>query len=345
MSENQSQEQQTSGIAAFRPKPKLCIVVPAFNEADNLPVLVERITKALTGIESWQLLVVDDGSTDSTLEVMRRLAAENSSIKYLSFSRNFGHQAGLKAGLVHADADAEVLVTMDADLQHPPELIPSMLEQWRAGYPVVNMIRRETTRPGLKSLTSRWFYRLLGSISDVKISEGSSDFRLLDKSVLDVLRRLPEQSVFLRGIIPWTGFRHRDIYYEPDARNAGSTKFTLPRMMGLALAGVTSSSIKPLRLSTYLGVITSGAAMVYAIYALFIKFFAGTAVSGWTSLLIGIMLLGGVQLMMLGIIGEYVGQVLAETRGRPRYIVRETNVGELDQPHDSASARRADATE
>lgn len=326
MSEGVQVDQRFQIVDASR-QPKLAIVVPAYNEAANIPLLVERLFHALNGFESWQLVLVDDGSTDSTLEAIKATAAGRESIKYISFARNFGHQAGLMAGLVHTDPNADVVITMDADLQHPPELIPAMVDQWRTGYPVVNMIRREE-ESGFKTLSSKWFYRFLNSISDIEIREGSSDFRLLDKSVLKVLRDLPETSVFLRGIIPWTGFRQKDMPYQPDDRRSGETKFTLLRMMRLALTGVTSSSLKPLRLSTYLGVITSGAAMMYAMYALFVKFVAGTAVSGWTSLLIGMMLLGGVQLMMLGIIGEYVGRVLAETRGRPNYVIRETNLGD-----------------
>lgn len=300
---------------------KISVVVPAYNEADNLPLLKDRLERALEPYDDYEIIVVDDGSQDDSLAVLRNFAAQDERIRYVSLSRNFGHQNALKAGLDRAGGDC--VITMDADLQHPPEHIAAMVARWTAGFEVVNMVRRDDNTPFFKRLTSRLFYRLVNAISDFEIRPGAADFRLLDRRVLDALAALEERTLFLRGTLPWLGFRQCDIDYMPDARAKGSSKYNFRRMAMLALDGITSSSIRPLRLSTVLGVVMAGLALIYATYAVIMKIYVGSVISGWASLLIGIMTFGGVQLIMLGILGEYLGKVLLEVKGRPNYIVRE----------------------
>ena len=300
---------------------KISIVVPAFNEAENIPVLVDRLHGIMARYPDYEILVVDDGSRDRSLDVLRGLVDEDDRIRFLALSRNFGHQNALKAGLDHAQGDCVIM--LDADMQHPPELIPGMIERWSEGFEIVNMIRRDENTPAFKRVTAALFYRFVNAISDFKIRPGASDFRLLDRKVVDVLKWLSERTLFFRGLIPWLGFRHCDIEYTPAVRAHGRSKYDLGRMMLLALDGIISSSTRPLRLSTLLGLGMSALAMLYAVYAVTVKLAFGTAVSGWASLLIGVMLLGGVQLVMLGIVGEYIGRVLLEIKGRPPYIVRE----------------------
>ena len=301
--------------------PNISVVIPAYNEAENLPVLKQRLAGVLEPYGDFEVLFVDDGSRDRSIEILRSFNEADPRFAYVSLVRNFGHQNALKAGLDAALGDCVIM--LDADLQHPPELIPEMIERWRQGFEVVNMIRRDDGTSAFKRLTSRCFYRLVNAISDYQIRSGAADFRLLDRKVVDAVVGLGERTLFLRGLIPWLGFRHCDIDYVPDARLHGSSQYSLRRMLALAVDGITASSIRPLRLSTVLGVVMSTLAMLYVGYALAIKLFVGTAISGWTSLLVGVMLMGGVQLMILGILGEYLGKVLVEIKGRPNYIVRE----------------------
>lgn len=300
---------------------KISVVVPAYNEADNLPILKERLEAVLRAYGSYEILIVDDGSRDDTLAVLQRFATADARVRYLSLSRNFGHQNALKAGL--DNATGACVITLDADLQHPPEIIPDMVERWKAGFEVVNTVRRDRGSAPFKRATSWMFYYFVNFISDFEIRPGAADFRLLDRKVLVALSSLGDRTQFLRGAIPWLGFRQCEIEYTPDERACGEPKYDLKRMAGLAIDGITSSSIRPLRISTLLGIVMSVLAASYAAYALATKLVLGTAITGWTSLLIGMMLLGGVQLLMLGIIGEYLGKVLLEVKGRPPYVVRE----------------------
>lgn len=307
-------------------QPSVGVVIPLLNEVSSLSDLIAELEAVLEPYPDYQILFVDDGSTDESLSLLREMSARDPRIRYLSLTRNFGHQLALKSGLTRCEAD--VVISMDADLQHPPNQIPIMIDAWREGYNVVNMIRRAERTSFLKRLTSRFFYRLINAISDFEITPGSSDFRLLDREVVDLIRQMPERCVFLRGLIPWLGFRQVDIPFEPANRRHGEAKYRLTRMIRLALTGITSSSIRPLRLAFIIGATTSSAAGIYAIYALAIRIFYDAVISGWTSLLIGMMLLGGVQLLMLGVIGEYVGRVFLEVKNRPDTIVAETNLDE-----------------
>jgi glycosyltransferase involved in cell wall biosynthesis len=304
--------------------PSVSVVIPLFNESENLVRLIAALENALESSESYDILLVDDGSTDKSLETIRRLAEKNPQLRYISLTRNFGHQIALKIGLQHSVG--QVVISMDADLQHPPEEIPRMISAWRDGYKVVNMVRQLESASAFKRLTSSLFYRLVNSISDFEIVPGSSDFRLLDRSVVDVINTLPEHCVFLRGMIPWLGYKQTNLPFRPSERLHGDRKYRMFKMLQLAVTGITSSSIRPLRIATIIGVLTSTAAAVYAIYALIVKLVYGTAISGWTSLLIGMMLLGGVQLLMLGVVGEYVGRVFVEVKGRPNGIVADSKL-------------------
>jgi dolichol-phosphate mannosyltransferase len=301
------------------------VVAPAHNEAPNIPRLLERLEQVLQG-EDWELIVVDDGSTDDTLDVLKTLARSMPQVRYLSLTRNFGHQTALKAGLDHARGSC--VISLDADLQHPPEMIPEMLKQWRAGFEVVNMLRAEASVPWFKRVTSRFFYCLTNAVSDYRIEPGSSDFRLLDQRVVQVLRGIEERNLFLRGLIPWLGFRQTHLTYEPANRTAGASKYTFREMLSLAVLGLTSSSLRPLHISTLIGAVMSVLALLYAAYALWARFFTGSVITGWTSLLISILLIGGIQLIMLGIIGEYLGRSLTEIKSRPAYVLREHNLAE-----------------
>jgi dolichol-phosphate mannosyltransferase len=310
----------------LQPKPvtTISVVAPAYNEAQNVPRLLERLEQVLRDSEDWELIVVDDGSTDDTLSVIRELAALMPKLRYLSLTRNFGHQTALKAGLDHARGDC--VISLDADLQHPPEMIPEMIRHWRSGFEVVNMVRSDVNVPLSKRLTSRFFYGLTNAISDYRIEPGSSDFRLLDQRVVEALRGVEERNIFLRGLIPWLGFRQTNLVYAQEQRAGGTSKYGVTSMLRLALRGITSSSLRPLHIATFVGALMSLFAALYAIYALWIKFYAGTALQGWTSVLISVLLIGGIQLLMLGVLGEYLGRALTEVKGRPAYVLREHNL-------------------
>ena len=301
----------------------LSIVIPAHNEAQNIPRLLERLERVLRDREGWELIIVDDGSTDDTLSVIKKFASRTRQLRFLALTRNFGHQTALKAGLDHASGDC--VISLDADLQHPPELIPEMIRNWQSGYEVVNMIRMDANVPPLKRLTSRFFYWLSNAISDYRIEPGSSDFRLLDRRVVDVLRDIRERNLFLRGLIPWLGFRQVNLPYTQEARAGGESKYGIRGMVELALRGITSSSLRPLHIATVIGLLMSLFAAIYAVYALWVKLILGTAIAGWTSVLISILLIGGIQLLMLGVLGEYLGRTLTEAKGRPAYVLREHN--------------------
>ena len=302
----------------------LSIVVPAHNEAQNIARLLERLESVLRDREDWELIIVDDGSTDDTLSVIKQFASRTRQLRFLALTRNFGHQTALKAGLDHASGDC--VISLDADLQHPPELIPEMIRSWQSGYEVVNMVRLDANVPLMKRLTSRFFYWLSNSISDYRIEPGSSDFRLLDRRVVDALRDTRERNLFLRGLIPWLGFRQVNLPYTQETRTGGESKYGIHSMLRLALRGITSSSLRPLHIATVSGLLMSLFAAIYAVYVLWVKLFVGTAITGWTSVLISVLLIGGIQLLLLGVLGEYLGRTLTEAKGRPAYVLREHNL-------------------
>ena len=306
----------------------ISVIVPAYNEARNLNLLLPLLRSELAQLGRYEILVVDDGSLDDTLDILKEAASADTCLKYVSLSRNFGHQAALRAGLGFASGNCAI--TMDADLQHPVELLAPMVEKWRSGYDVVTTGRNDTNQlPVLKRFTSSAFYTLLNWLSDVRVEPGNADFRLLDRKVIGVVNDLTECDFFLRGIIPWLGFKTCQINYDPNVRAVGATKYGLRRMASLAVSGIVSSSIRPLRLATALAAVLSLLSAVYACYALVIYFVFGWAVPGWTSVILVLSLIGAMQLLVLGIIGEYLGRTLREARKRPGFY-RSSN--ELPRP-------------
>jgi dolichol-phosphate mannosyltransferase len=304
----------------------ISIIVPAYNEEENLAEAVQKISEQLAPLRvqyTFELIFVNDGSSDKTLSLLRQLHQKHPDwVHYLSFSRNFGHMGALRCGYDHARGQA--VICMDADLQHPPAYIPVFLEKWAEGYEIVYTARQDDAKTGwFKRMSSVYFYRLMNRFSDVYIEPGAADFRLLDRKVVDLIRHSQESDLFIRGFIPWVGFRQFQIPYKPDPRFAGQSKYTLKKMLRLALNGITAFSVRPLRIATFLGAIISAMAFLYAFYALYAHFVLQETVQGWTSVLISVLVMGGLQLLTLGIIGEYLGRLFLQAKGRPPYIVQE----------------------
>jgi dolichol-phosphate mannosyltransferase len=305
------------------PPPDLSVVVPCHAEEAALPTLYTRLVRALAdlGID-YELVLVDDGSPDKTRQVMRELRARDPRVRWIGLSRNFGHQAALTAGL--ARARGAHVVSMDADLQHPPELIPELLERAREGYDVVLTVREYPRSTSLfKRTASHVFYRLLSRVGELRLEPGASDFRLLSRRALDALLSLPERHRFLRGMVAWTGYRTAHVAFRAEARAAGDPSYTVRNMLRLAADALFSFSILPLRAAALSGLAVTFAAGLYAAFALHTYFFRNEAVPGWTSLLITALFLGGVQLLTLGIVGEYVARVYSEVKRRPLFVEEE----------------------
>jgi glycosyltransferase involved in cell wall biosynthesis len=298
----------------------LSVVTPIFNEESNVDELHARLEAALAGID-FELIAVDDGSTDGTAGRLAALADRDRRVQVITLSRNFGHQAAITAGLDHARGDAAVVI--DSDLQDPPELIPQLIERWQEGYDVVHAVRR--SRPGetrFKLATARLFYRLLVRLTEIPIRRDAGDFQLLDRSALDALGSLRERSRFLRGMSVWVGFRQTEVVYEREPRAAGETKYPLRKMLRFSMDAVSSFSNLPLQAATILGFAFSVVAFLGIPVAIAFRI-AGEFVPGVTTLLLVVLLLGGIQLITVGIIGEYLGRVYEEVKGRPLYVVDE----------------------
>lgn len=306
-------------------KNTLSIVIPTFNEEGNIEILYSKLVESLTPLEldEFEFIFVDDGSQDRSLEIVKKLSIDDPRVKYISFSRNFGHQPALKAGLDHAQFAG--VVSLDADLQHPVELIPEMIEKWKNGAEVVYTKRKDVSLPWFKRTTSKLFYRIINTLSQIKLEDGVADFRLLDQKVIHALRAYKESNLFIRGIIPALGFKQESIDYTPHKRFAGETKYSFSKMIRFALTGITSLSAKPLYFSIYFGVFFAMLAFIYGLYAIYIFAFGHEAIPGWTSIIASILLIGGIQLIMIGIIGIYLGKVFAQSKGRPNYIIAEKN--------------------
>jgi len=306
---------------------KISIVIPTFNEEGNIEILYQKITEAFEGTThtNFEIIYVNDGSSDDSLEKIKTLSITDERVKFISFSRNFGHQNALKAGLDYAQGDA--VISMDADLQHPPALIPEMIRLWQDGNQVVYSIRKNGKELSfLKKTTSKFFYKLINYLSDTKLEEGTADFRLLDKKVVKALKQYNESNLFFRGIIPTLGFKQIGIPYQPQERFSGTTKYSFSKMLKFALTGITSSSAKPLYFSIYLGLFFAAIAFLYGIYAIYISIFTNDAVLGWTSLIASILFIGGLQLIMMGIVGVYLGKLFTQSKNRPNYIIDEKNL-------------------
>ena len=304
--------------------PIISIIVPIYNEEENLPELHRRVSEAMATAElPYEMVLVNDGSRDGSLAFMRELHARDPRVKYLSLSRNFGHQVAISAGLDHACGDA--VVVMDADLQDPPEMIASLAARWRDGYDVVYAIRQDREgMPRWRRLVYRAFYRLLSRLSRVDMPADSGDFRLMSRRVVDHLTRMPERNRFVRGLTAWVGFPQSGVPYVRPPRHAGTPKYSWARLWRLALDGLLSFSFMPLQLATWVGFAVAGIGAVYAVYIVHARVFTDTPPAGWTSLMVALLFLGGVQLMTLGIIGEYIGRIFDEVKRRPLYLLDET---------------------
>ena len=309
----------------------ISVVLPAHNEAGNIARMASTLEAILKPLGRYEIIFVDDGSADGTLAAIRAAAATNPQIRYLSFTRNFGHQEALRAGLRHARGDA--VIVMDADFEHPPELIPQLVAAWRDGAKVVATRREdgEADLPPLKSVTSRLYYRLLDAIGDVSIEPGSSDYMLLDRDVVDTLNGFADQDVFLRGAVRWFGYPTTTITFSRGARTYGESKYTLKRMVDLAVTGIAAHSVRPLRLAIWLALAFAAVGFLLLIYSVVSYLLVPQTVTGWTSIMATIALLGAAQLLVLGIIGEYVGRTLREARGRPTYIIGETDADQKER--------------
>ena len=297
----------------------LSVVAPVYNEEALIDQFYGRVCTALEGL-NFELVLVDDGSSDGTSEALDRIAAGDPRVRIVYLSRNFGHQTALTAGLDHACGDAVVM--LDADLQDPPELIPRMLDHWRAGCDVVYAVREEREGESrFKLATAHWFYRLFDKLAQVELQQNSGDFRLLDRRALDALLSMRERNRFLRGMTVWVGYRQAAVPYKRDPRYAGETKYTLPKMVKFSLDAISSFSHRPLQLATLLGFMISTLAFV-AIPVVIVLRIVGSYLPGFGAVTIAVLLLGGIQLIAIGIIGEYVGRIYDEVKGRPLYLVR-----------------------
>lgn len=310
---------QTDPVCA----PVLSVVVPMYNEENNINEFFSRITVALeqTG-ETWEIICVNDGSHDMTLAQLVALHQSDPRVKVINFSRNFGKEIALTAGIDYASGQA--VIPIDADLQDPPELIPDLVAQWRAGYDIVNATRH--IRQGetwLKRATARMFYRVIGKMADIDIPPNTGDFRLLSRPVVDALKRLPERTRFMKGLFVWVGFKQTAVYYDRHARFAGKTKWNYWHLWNFAIDGITSFSSIPLKASSYFGLIIALLAFLYALFLVVRTLIYGIDFPGYASLMVVVLFLGGIQLITLGVIGEYLGRVYVETKGRPLYIVRD----------------------
>lgn len=301
--------------------PELSIVLPVCNEESNLPEVYRRLVAEVEPLgHSFELIFVDDGSKDASATVLESLHRKDPRVKFISFSRNFGHQMALTAGLEAAKGNA--VITMDSDLQHPVTLIPKMLEEWRAGSEVVLMVRESTADATVfKRLSSSCFYRLFNWLSDLDLEPGAADFRLLDRRALDSLNSIQERVRFLRGLTAWIGFRTAKISYSAQKRENGSTKYSFSKMVRFAADGVTSFSTRPLKMVGALGLIVTFFGTIYGFWVVWASLFTDRVVPGWASTVLLALMMGGVQLMSIGVLGIYLGRIYEEVKGRPLYIV------------------------
>jgi glycosyltransferase involved in cell wall biosynthesis len=305
-------------------RPSLSVVLPVYNEERNVAAMAERLAEIAGPFGSYEILFVDDCSTDRSLSEIKGLAVRDRRIRFVAFTRNFGHQAALRAGLRYARGDAVIL--MDCDFEHPPELIPAMIAEWRKGAKIV--VTERTSAPRqlsfLKSLSSRLFYRLLDAIGDVRIEPGSADFLLLDRSAVNTINRFETREIFLRGLVRWLGYPLAKLTFTQGTRQEGESKFTLRRMIDFAVMGIIAHSVKPLRIAIHLSLLFAAIGVLLLVYSLASFLWSAHTVAGWTSVMSAIALLGAGQFLVLGIIGEYIGRLLGESRKWPVYVVAET---------------------
>jgi glycosyltransferase involved in cell wall biosynthesis len=304
---------------------KVSIVIPVYNEAQNIDFFAKEILAVSQNLNyNFEFIFIDDGSQDDTLEKIQNLSVQHPQILYLQLSRNFGHQNALKAGYDTATGDC--IISMDGDMQHPPALIGLMLQKWESGFDIVTTQRTYPKNAGfIKKSSSDIFYKLLNSLSDTRIEKGSSDFRLIDKSVAKTLSNLTENGIFMRGLINWLGFKSTSIAFNANERHAGVSKYPLKKMLKFAIEGITAFSIKPLYMAVYLGFTFSTLAILYIPIVIY-EHYHGQDVAGWATVVVAIVFFGGLQLIILGIIGIYIGKLFIQSKQRPNYIVRSSNI-------------------
>jgi polyisoprenyl-phosphate glycosyltransferase len=300
----------------------LSVVVPLYNEESNVDYLFERLTQVLVSLNlSYELICVNDGSRDRTLDKLLAHHHQDSAVKVINLSRNFGKEVALTAGLDHASGDAVIVI--DADLQDPPELISDLVAKWREGYDMVYATRRSRHEDWLKRFTAESFYRVIGNISQISIPANTGDFRLLDRRVVDAIKQLPERTRFMKGLFAWVGFKQASVLFDRPQRYKGKSSWNYWRLWNFALDGITSFSLMPLKIWSYVGAVLSFLAFIYASFLVIRTLIRGVDVPGYASLMVAILFLGGVQLITLGFLGEYLGRVYEEVKGRPLYLVRD----------------------
>lgn len=301
----------------------LSIIIPCFNEEDVIDETIKRLQVFCSRVDlNTELIFVDDGSYDYTREIIKRYIVEDSRIKLVSLARNFGHQIAVTAGIDAANGDAVVLI--DADLQDPPEVIHQMIAKWREGYDVVYGTRTERLDESrFKLLTAKGFYRILNRLSDIPIPLDTGDFRLMSRNIVDTLKAMPERDRFIRGMVSWVGFKQTSLPYKRAKRFAGRSKYPLSKMLSFAIDGILSFSTRPLEVSITIGIFCAVLALIGILYSLFLRLFTSIWVEGWTALMIAILFIGGVQLISVGILGQYVGRIYKEIKNRPLYVVQE----------------------
>jgi len=321
---NEGSREPGSGprAAASDSRAKLSVVIPIYNEQETIDALVERLSAALDSIgEPWEVVFVDDGSRDRSRAMLRAHHERDARLKCVLLSRNFGHQIAITCGIDFASGDG--VIVMDGDLQDPPEVLPDLVKRWREGYEVVYAVRQQRKENVLKRAAYRSFYWLLSKVSYLDIPLDSGDFSLMDRRVVDLLKAMPERNRFVRGLRTWVGFRQTGFEYARSARYAGESKYSFGKLMRLAFDGLVSYSFVPLRMVSNVGMIVSLSALAYMVYLLIARLLGDTTIQGWVSTVVIVLFLGGIQLLSLGIIGEYVGRIFDEVKQRPQYVVGE----------------------
>jgi polyisoprenyl-phosphate glycosyltransferase len=301
------------------------VIIPCYNEEENINEIYSILLSQVNIRKNLEIIFIDDGSEDNTLLKIKDLAKVDSKVKYLSFSRNFGHQNAVKAGLDFSTGDC--VISMDADLQHPPDIIEKLINFWQEGFDVVYTVRKSDPRlPVLKRITSKYFYKILNFVSDIEIMEGAADFRLLDRKVVNVLKEFNENYLFIRGLVSWVGFKQTYIEYNASERLRGTSKYSTRKMLKFASSGITSFSIKPLRVSVLAGLFIASCSFLYGLYALYMELFTNNVIQGWTSVIVSVLFIGGLQLFTIGVLGEYLGKMFIENKRRPNYIIKESKI-------------------